>query len=62
MHGKGYIKIGDRLTEISLSEYNTAMILYINRLQEIGWAADHYTFGGKKPGDPDWEKKPHELQ
>ena len=23
---------------------------------------DHYRFGGKKPGDPDWEKEPHELQ
>ena len=62
LHGKGYIKVGDRLTEISLSEYNTAMILYIDRLQEMEWPADHYKFGGKKPGDPDWEKEPHELQ
>lgn len=62
LHGKGYIKVGDGLTEISLSEYNTAMILYIDRLQEMKWPADHYRFGGKKPGDPDWEKEPHELQ
>lgn len=62
LHGKGYIKVGDRLTEISLSEYNTAMILYIDRLQEMEWPADHYRLGGKKPGDPDWEKEPHELQ
>ena len=62
LHGKGYIKVGDRLIEISLSEYNTAMILYIDRLQEMEWPTDHYRFGGKKPGDPDWEKEPHELQ
>ena len=55
LHRKGYIKIGDRLTEISLSEYNTAMILYIDRLQEMRWPTDHYRFGGKKPGDPNWE-------
>lgn len=61
LKGKGHIKVGDRLTEISLSEYNAAMILYIDRLQKIGWPADHYRFGGKKPGDSDWEKEPHEL-
>ena len=60
LHGKD--KIGDRLTEISFSEYNTAMILYINRLQEMKWPADHCRFGGKKPGDLDWESVPHELQ
>lgn len=59
---KGHIKVEDRFTEISLSEYNAAMILYIDRLQEMEWPADHYRFGGKKPGDPDWEKEPHELQ
>lgn len=56
------IRIRDKLIEISPSEYNAAMILYINRLQEMEWPADHYRFGGKKPGDPDWEKKSHELQ
>lgn len=62
LKGKEYIKIGDKLTEISLSEYNTAMILYIDRLQEMEWPADHYRFGKKKPGDPNWEKESHELQ
>lgn len=62
LYGKGHTKVGDKLTEISLFEYNTAMILYINRLQEMNWPADHYRFGGKKPDDPDWEKEPHELQ
>lgn len=61
LKGEGFIKVGDRLTEISLAEYNTAMILYIDRLQEMEWPADHYRFGGKKPGDPDWEGDPHEL-
>lgn len=62
LKGEGYIKVGDRLTEITLSEYNTAMILYIDRLQEMEWPADHYRFSGKKPGDPDWEKEPYKLQ
>lgn len=35
---------------------------YIDRLQKMEWPADHYRFGGKKPGDPGWEKEPHELQ
>ena len=61
LKGEGFIKVGDRLTEISLAEYNTAMILYIDRLQEMEWPADHYRFGNKKPGDPDWEGDPHEL-
>jgi len=61
LKGEGYIKVGDRLTEITLSEYNTAMILYIDRLQEMEWPADHYRFSGKKPGDPDWEKEPYKL-
>ena len=62
LKGEGHIQIRNELTEISLSEYNTAMILYIDRLQEMEWPADHYRFGGKKPSDPDWEKEPHELQ
>ena len=62
LKGEGYIKVGDRLTEITLSEYNTAMILYIDRLQEMEWPADHYRFSGKKPGDPDWEKESYKLQ
>ena len=62
LKGEGHIQIRNELTEISLSEYNTAMILYIDRLQEMEWPADHYRFGGKKPGDPGWEKELYELQ
>lgn len=41
LKGEGHIQIRDELTEISLSEYNTAMILYIDRLQKMEWPADH---------------------
>lgn len=51
---------GDRLIEISLEEYNTAMNWYIKRLQVMEWPADHYRWGNRKPGDPDWERKEDE--
>ena len=41
--------------EISNEEYNKAMNLYIQRLQELEWPADHYKWGNKKPGDEGWE-------
>lgn len=53
--------VGDTLTEITLEEYNAAMDLYIDRLQEMDWPPDHYRWGNKKPGDPDWEKEPNEY-
>lgn len=49
--------IAEALTEISLKEYNDAMLLYIDRLQKIEWPIHHYKWGNKKPEDPDWEVK-----
>lgn len=49
--------IGDKLTEISLTEYNEAMNKYIERLQKLNWPADHYRYGNKMPTDKEWEKK-----
>ena len=30
--------------------------------QEMACPINHYKFGRKKSGDPNWEKKSHELQ
>ena len=49
--------MGDKLTEISLEEYNKAMNIYIDRLQKLSWPADHDRGKSKKPGDPGWEEE-----
>ena len=54
---KGETKVGDKLIEISLTEYNEAMNKYIERLQKLNWPADHYRYGNKMPTDEEWERK-----
>lgn len=48
---------GENLIEITLEEYNAAMNWYVKRLQDLEWPADHYRWGDRKPGDPDWKRE-----
>ena len=46
--------LNEDFIEISLDEYNTALISHAKELAEIPWGANHYRYGDKLPIDPDW--------
>lgn len=45
-------------SEISLDEYNEALLQFTKELIELPWTADHYRFGNKLPTDPEWFTHP----
>ena len=45
----------DYWRQIDSDDYYVALLTFIERLDSLKWPADHYRFGGKKPGDEGWD-------
>ena len=49
--------LNEDFIEISLDEYNEAIISHAKELVEMPWCANHYRYGNKLPTDPDWPQE-----